>query len=135
LGVFFGIILLKNLWENKTTRLLISCVFSSENIQFFNVHWVLLKCFGNQSGLCNKVASIGLFNVLWSVVYFWIFTFITEHAIQHQKYCKEINNMLMTSIRVMTKLPNSGQSYKGKVKTHKYINRHNQSTTGKLWKL
>jgi hypothetical protein len=37
-----------------------------------------------------------------------------------------------TSIRVITKLPNSEQSYKGKVKTHKYINRQNQSTTGKL---
>ena len=36
--------------------------------------------------------------------------------------------------RVITKLPNSEQSYKGKVKTHKYINRQNQSTTGKLWK-
>ena len=30
------------------------------------------------------------------------------------------------------KLANSEQSYKGKVKTHKYINRQNQSTTGKL---
>jgi hypothetical protein len=38
------------------------------------------------------------------------------------------------SIKVITKLPNSEQSYKGKVKTHKYINRQNQSTTGKLWK-
>jgi hypothetical protein len=38
------------------------------------------------------------------------------------------------SIRVITKLPNSEQSYKGKVKTHKYINRQNQSTTGKLGK-
>ena len=38
-------------------------------------------------------------------------------------------------IRVKTKLPNSEQSYKGKVKTHKYINRQNQSTTGKLLKL
>ena len=37
-------------------------------------------------------------------------------------------------IRVITKLPNSEQSYKGKVKTHKYINRQNQSPTGKLWK-
>jgi hypothetical protein len=37
-------------------------------------------------------------------------------------------------IRVITKLPNSEQSYKGKVKAHKYINRQNQSTTGKLWK-
>ena len=39
------------------------------------------------------------------------------------------------SIRVIIKLPNSEQSYKGKVKTHKYINRQNQSITGKLWKL
>jgi hypothetical protein len=30
------------------------------------------------------------------------------------------------TIRVITKLPNSEQSYKGKVKTHKYINRQNQ---------
>jgi hypothetical protein len=36
------------------------------------------------------------------------------------------------TIKVMTKLPNSEQSYKGKVKTHNYINRQNQSTTGKL---
>ena len=36
------------------------------------------------------------------------------------------------AIRVITKLPNSEQSYNGKVKTHKYINRQNQSTTGKL---
>jgi hypothetical protein len=34
--------------------------------------------------------------------------------------------------KVITKLPNSEQSYKGKVKTHKYINRQNQSTTGIL---
>jgi hypothetical protein len=33
---------------------------------------------------------------------------------------------------IENKLPNSEQSNKGKVKTHKYINRQNQSTTGKL---
>ena len=38
--------------------------------------------------------------------------------------------MLNTMIRVITKLENSEQSYKGKVKTHKYINRQSQSTTG-----
>jgi hypothetical protein len=38
----------------------------------------------------------------------------------------------VSTIRVITKLPNSEQSSKGKVKTHKYINRQNQSTTGKL---
>ena len=30
-------------------------------------------------------------------------------------------------IRVITKLPNAEQSYKGKVKTHNYTNRQNQS--------
>ena len=35
-------------------------------------------------------------------------------------------------IKVITKLPTSEQSYKGKVKTHKYTDRQNQSTTGKL---
>jgi hypothetical protein len=37
-------------------------------------------------------------------------------------------------IRVITKLPNSEQSYKGKVKTHKYIKRQNQSTNRKTVK-
>jgi hypothetical protein len=45
-----------------------------------------------------------------------------------------INGHSFMQIRVITKLPNSEQSYKGKVKTYKYINRQNQSTTGKLWK-
>jgi hypothetical protein len=39
---------------------------------------------------------------------------------------------LFAEIRIIAKLPNSEKSYKGKVKTHKYINRQNQSTTGKL---
>jgi hypothetical protein len=43
-----------------------------------------------------------------------------------------LSNINHTQIRVITKLPNSEQSYKGKVKTHNYINRQNQSTTGKL---
>jgi hypothetical protein len=37
-------------------------------------------------------------------------------------------------IRVITKLAKSEQSSKGKVKTHKYISKQNQSTTGKLGK-
>jgi hypothetical protein len=36
------------------------------------------------------------------------------------------------TIRVITKFTNSEQSYKEKVKTHKYMHRQNQSTTGKL---
>jgi hypothetical protein len=40
-------------------------------------------------------------------------------------------NLILRQI-YYTKLPNSEQSYKGKVQTHNYINRQNQSTTGKL---
>ena len=50
-----------------------------------------------------------------------------------EKYRLQHNaNVQMQLIRVITKLPNSEQSYKGKVKTHNYINRQNQTTTGKL---
>ena len=52
--------------------------------------------------------------------------------IQVQKMIVIYNEMSYWWIRVITKLPNSEQSYKGKVKAHKYINRQNQSTTGKL---
>ena len=37
--------------------------------------------------------------------------------------------LIYCNLRLITKLPNSEQSYQGKVKTHKYINRHNQSKT------
>ena len=43
-----------------------------------------------------------------------------------------LNVVKEKEIRVITKLQNSEQSFKGKVKTHNYINRQNQSTTGKL---
>ena len=44
----------------------------------------------------------------------------------HSKYLFSFSGV---QIKVITKLPNSEQSYKGKVKTHNYINRQNQSTT------
>ena len=37
-------------------------------------------------------------------------------------------------IKVITKLPNSEQSYKGKVKTHNYINRQISQKPEKQWK-
>ena len=51
-----------------------------------------------------------------------------------QKYIDTIFDQQMTffsvfQIRIIIKLPNSAQSYKGRVKTHKYINIQNQSTT------
>ena len=48
------------------------------------------------------------------------------------KYSKFRRIFQLYQIRVITKLPNSEQSYKGKLKTHKYLNRQNQSTTGRL---
>ena len=61
---------------------------------------------------------------------------ITFCSKSEQYVCNTLHAILYWScyIRVITKLPNSEQSYKGKVKTHNYINRQNQSTTGKLWK-
>jgi hypothetical protein len=59
------------------------------------------------------------------------------HIHDHSISCGYVMKRLSISvawIRVITKLPNSEQSYKGKVKTHNYINRQNQSTTGKLCK-
>jgi hypothetical protein len=58
------------------------------------------------------------------------------HFGKHDKGDKSYKFMLQVAnfhgVANNTKLPNSEQSYKGKVKTHNYINRQNQSTTGKL---
>ena len=53
-----------------------------------------------------------------------------QHARNNSKITYQ--NIRKRQIRVITKLPNTEQSSKGKVKTHKSINRQNQSTTGKL---
>jgi hypothetical protein len=47
---------------------------------------------------------------------------------RYGKYGRKISRIVD---KVITKLPNSEQSSKGKVKTHRYIYRQNQSTTGK----
>jgi hypothetical protein len=64
---------------------------------------------------------------------------VVERLIRREQVIRDQHNVrkcpLMfhyLRIKVITKLPNSEQSYKGKVKTHNYIKRQNQSTTGKL---
>jgi hypothetical protein len=57
---------------------------------------------------------------------------LTENRERVLQLYPVIVDIMNVRIRVITKLPNSEQSYKGKVKTHKYISRQNQSTTGKL---
>ena len=64
-----------------------------------------------------------------------IFVFLAIYIeMKNLRQCSEGpgGSMGYLTIRVITKLPNYEQSYKGKVKTHNYINRQNQSTTGKL---
>ncbi len=55
-----------------------------------------------------------------------------EHPDRENRWGNQESKIQTEKIRVITKLPYSEQSYKGKVKIHKYINRQNQSTTGKL---
>jgi hypothetical protein len=75
----------------------------------------------NNSNNINLHNYLGHKNRSWYTVWRWKFRYINVVVLNR-------------SISVITKLPNSEQFYKGKVKTHKYINRPNQSTTGKLWK-
>jgi hypothetical protein len=58
------------------------------------------------------------------------------NLVTHPKSILYVNkkNNQNRSIGVITKLPYTEQSSKGKGKTHKSTNRQNQSTTGKLGK-
>jgi hypothetical protein len=54
---------------------------------------------------------------------------LTEHFVTYEELndviCRSVIYYLLIdkqSIKVITKLPNSEQSYKGKVQTHNYIN-------------
>jgi hypothetical protein len=95
------------------------------NILAWPHDFIKMACFGAYSlfnltifnwSVCIKQASelpcIYLFRCLFFVLRFF--------------YC------FFATVRVITKLSNSEQSSKGKVNTHKYINRQNQSTTGIL---
>ena len=54
------------------------------------------------------------------------------HWAQNKGNNKITEPRAILQIKVIKKLPDYEQSYKGKVKTHNFINRQNQSTTGKL---
>ena len=53
----------------------------------------------------------------------------TDNVISKGKTTNNYLQHFTLSIKVITKLSNSEQSYKGRIKTHNYINRQNQSTT------
>jgi hypothetical protein len=76
-----------------------------------------------QKSLWSLTPTLAIFNLYHGV-----------NKLPYIRYRSTIDVSIFIQIKVITKLPNSEQSYKGKVKTHNYINRQNQSTTGKLWK-
>ena len=92
--------------------------------------WGELKWSGRVSSSCSTCGPVvlPLLQTRWYVMN-EVRTGLLSRHVKH--ICGSVVSL---SIRVMTKLPNSEQSYKGKVKTDKYINRKNQSTTWKLWK-
>ena len=80
-------------------------------------------CKSNSGGSSKMVLTLVESVIVYQLFQVWSVTF-TE----------VVSTFFFYYIKVITKLPNSEQSYKGKVQTHYYINRQNQSTTGKLWK-
>ena len=77
--------------------------------------------------LCSNIVICTMVSCFVHELIFMIFI----NVLQKFEDTKGVIGSRKSKIRVITKLPNSEQSYKGKVKSHKYINRQNQSTTGK----
>jgi hypothetical protein len=71
---------------------------------------------------------------VFSVFYCDIGIFKYTLSVKNIQSQQMITNVINKALRVITKLPNTEQSSKGKGKTHKSTNRQNQSTTGKLGK-
>ena len=91
----------------------------------------LTKCETVYYFIFNYLSENKLKVFRWKLLHFIIPTkkLLLKWKIMKNSLC---NLCSLVEVRVITKLPNSEQSYKGKVKTHNYINRQNQSTTGKL---
>ena len=87
---------------------------------------------------CAMATYLSKVRILHRSIRLNCFVFSSQLCLDIQDIADNLLKMKMKTkkrlekIGVITKLPNSEQSYKGKVKTHMYINRQNQSTTGKL---
>ena len=100
----------------------------------FTVQKSLIKivyCWKQINMICRLYRSIDLAMRLKRIYGSIFFSQISQFSDQRRN---TLTLSIHWYIRVITKLPNSEQSNKGKVKTHNYINRQNQSTSGKLWK-
>jgi hypothetical protein len=92
---------------------------------------LILTLNNNHSTINHSKSSTDKLNVL-------ILEFLKNEEPQptkHQFGANKLPLMDQFMIRVITKLPNTEQSSQGKGKTHKSINRQNQSTTVKPGKL
>ena len=92
----------------------IECIFFKELINIFILSfWITLRTIILNYRICGVRVIVFVSNAV-------------HHVFETQ------SDQTPKTIKVITKLPNSEQSYKGKVQTHNYINRQNQSATGKL---
>jgi hypothetical protein len=83
----------------------------------------------------RKNLKLGLFSTFWSIA---VYLVLVKHVLSGSFWVLALNNYIFFIIRACLNKGNNKiteQSYKGKVKPHNYINRQNQSTTGKLWSL
>ena len=111
-------------WGSCCSVFSILCSFLQIMVCSFVLYFLVIKiCVLFR--LTTSHYSFGIFNFCYSTSISYILSFFAYFA-----YFTDL--MCYKQLRVITKLPNSEQSYKGKVKTHRYINRQNQSTTGKL---
>jgi hypothetical protein len=77
--------------------------------------WQLFYLFCSSIVINTVIVTTWTFDIVHNISPITMSVYITSLVLQCLFYTK-------LSIRVITKLPNSEQSYKGKVKTHKYIN-------------
>jgi hypothetical protein len=87
--------------------------------------------------LCWSIIVLSFFSVSHSIICpsicgFWLPIWYPQTFLSSPgKLCvRQAHTPIKVIKRGIAKLPNSEQSYKGNVKTHKYINRQNQPTTG-----
>jgi hypothetical protein len=119
-------------WTFQLNLLLLSQLSMCRNFGYFEVGFQSLIYKSIQIMFAMSQLSIKSINRPVKVSTGWPPVYIPSADIYH--VLQLINPIVFFTIRVITKLPNSEHSNKGKVKTHKYIKRQNQSTTRKLWK-
>jgi hypothetical protein len=101
-----------------------SIIWKKLNLMLKNMIKIVKKKHFKPTSLCSY--SLMMCTYLRSNKYqFYSIWFVPTDAAE-LLWRKDLNTICI--IRVITKLPNSEQSYKGKVKTHKYINRQKLAT-------